>query len=29
MFLSTLREIIISKPDCLQNYLSILVPLYI
>jgi hypothetical protein len=29
MFLSTLREIIINKPECLKNYINILMPLYI
>jgi cullin-associated NEDD8-dissociated protein 1 len=29
MFLSTLREIITNKPECLKPYLNILMPLYI
>lgn len=29
MFLSTLREIIMNKPDCLQNYISYLWTLYL
>mmetsp|Transcript_14247 Transcript_14247/g.24237 ORF Transcript_14247/g.24237 Transcript_14247/m.24237 type:complete len:165 (-) Transcript_14247:897-1391(-) len=29
MFLSTLREIIVSKPECLANYYGILIPLYL
>ena len=28
MFLSTLREIIINKPECLKNYINTLMPLY-
>ena len=28
MFLSTLREIIINKPECLKNYINKLMPLY-
>lgn len=29
MFLSTLREIIINKPECLKNYIGRLMPLYV
>jgi hypothetical protein len=29
MFLSTIREIIINKPECLKNYINILMPLYL
>mmetsp|Transcript_38943 Transcript_38943/g.59196 ORF Transcript_38943/g.59196 Transcript_38943/m.59196 type:complete len:113 (+) Transcript_38943:2828-3166(+) len=29
MFLSTLKEIIVSKPECLSNHLQVLIPLYI
>ena len=29
MFLSTLREIIMNKPDCLQPYIRNLMPLYL
>jgi len=29
MFLSTIREIIINKPECLENYISTLMPLYL
>jgi len=29
MYLSTIREIIFIKPECLRNYLEILMPLYI
>lgn len=28
MFLSTVREIIVSKPECLKQYLNVLMPLY-
>ena len=28
MFLSTLREIIVNKPECLENYINTLMPLY-
>jgi hypothetical protein len=29
MFLSTLREIIMNKPECLKNYIQNLMPLYL
>ena len=29
MFLSTLREIITNKPECLKNYVGALMPLYL
>ena len=29
MFLSTLREIITNKPECLKNYIGTLMPLYL
>jgi len=29
MFLSTIREIIMNKPECLKKYLDVLMPLYI
>jgi len=29
MFLSTIREIIINKPECLGNYIQKLIPLYL
>jgi hypothetical protein len=29
MFMSTIREIIVNKPECLKNYISTLMPLYL
>jgi len=29
MFLSTIREIIMNKPECLKNYINVLMPLYL
>ena len=29
MFLSTIKEIILNKPECLKNYISTLMPLYL
>ena len=29
MFMSTIREIIINKPECLGDYISTLMPLYL